>query len=94
MTECAQCGRSADDLWAVAGEHGKTEFVCGNCAPTPARCDVTGDEHLRCPNCESAKYTDVSEEYWFHRRGGLFQCDRGHLFTVRTVTEEVCIPDD
>lgn len=99
MTQCDQCGREADELWAVGGEFGRTDWVCDDCAPKPALLDVTGQRGLRCPSCRSAGYKDVSKDYWFHREGGLFLCEHGHLFTARrigkrTVTEEVRIPDD
>jgi len=94
MTQCDWCGRHADELWAVGGEYGKTEFVCNNCVPKPPTCEVDGEQHLRCPVCKSTKYQDVSERYSFSRAGGLFECKCKHLFTVQKVTQEVHIPDD
>jgi hypothetical protein len=98
MSQCDLCGKYAEELWAVPGEKGKTEFACEDCVPKPSVLDVTGEPKLRCPVCQSVKYQEVSDRYWFHREGGLFLCEHQHLFTVRfqirTLTEEVWIPDD
>lgn len=94
MSQCDQCGKNADELWAVPGEYGKTEFVCDDCVPKPPTCDVTGQKHLRCPVCKSTKHREVSERYCFSRAGGLFHCEGKHLFSVQKVTQEVDVRDD
>ncbi len=33
MCECDWCGKLTDELWIVAGEYGKSEFVCNDCVP-------------------------------------------------------------
>ena len=32
MGECDLCGKCVEDLYIVAGEYGKSLFVCGACA--------------------------------------------------------------
>jgi hypothetical protein len=98
MSQCDRCGKYAEEVWPLPDEMGRSEYVCDRCLPQPARLDVTGEAQPRCPVCRSAKCREVSDRYWFRRAGGLFQCELGHLFTVRsgvrTLTEEVWVPDD
>ena len=92
MSHCDWCGKFADELWSVAGEYGRTESVCDDCVPKPARCEVSGEKRLCCPVCKSRRYQDASAAYWFSRAGGLFHCERKHLFTVKKMTQEVRRP--
>ena len=100
MSQCDLCGQYAEEVWAVPGEYGKTEFACSACLPQPATREVARGQKPLCPVCGSANYQDVTQRYWFRRGGCLFLCERQHLFTVRrvskarTITEEVWIPDD
>jgi hypothetical protein len=100
MNQCSQCGRYAEDLWVLSDEFGKSEFACNDCVPQPPTREVAKGQKPRCPVCGSANFVAASQRYWFSRVGGLFHCERRHLFTVRkvskirTITEEVWIPDD
>ncbi len=94
MSQCNECGKNADELRSMPGEYGKTEFVCNDCVPKPGTHDITGEYHLRCPACKSTKHQEVSEQYWFSRPGGLFHCERSHLFTIIKIAQEVRIPGD
>ena len=85
MSQCNECGKNADELWSMPGEYGRTEFVCNDCVPKPGTHDITGEYHLCCPACKSTKSQEVSEQYWFSRPGGLFHCERSHLFTITQI---------
>ena len=94
MNECDWCGKPSDELWAEAGEYGRTEWVCDDCAPGPVKRDVTTEKQLRCPVCGSAEYQDASGQHWFSRAGGLFHCERKHLFTMEKVAQQVRVADE
>ena len=94
MGQCSQCGKFAEELWAVPGEYGKNESVCNDCIPKLPTYDITEEYHLRCPRCKSTKCKEVSERYWFSRPGGIFECERSDLFTIQKIAQEVRITND
>ena len=87
-----QCKRK--HLFTVQKMTQEVHIPDDSCPKKAGHMDVTGEQSLRCPLCLSAEYRNVTKDYSLHHSEQLFECNDGHLFEVRTVTQEVWIPDD